>query len=179
MTMSVIARLVAAGIFATSAASTAHAQDGSGRATVEQRLRGLELKTDYFKKTNRKITKNFSRTSAGPRACGFETGVILDPKITLGGISYAWMTATVQYSGNPGNIEMNFAPVGFGFPCNAAKANVAPSGTATLKKFCSFDVEKGDKYRVTFLVGRGETCDVISDVALELKLTNIEVIEPE
>ena len=73
---------------------------------------------------------------------------------------------------------MNWAPIGFGFPCGKSKPVSEGGGPVVLKQYCSFAVEAGDKFVANFSTGTGCATD-IQAIDATMKFTLIEVLEPE
>jgi len=102
-----------------------------------------------------------------------------NPNVQSGGTAYAWVSATITYTGDPVNIDMHWGPVDFPLPCARGVNNVAAGGgTVTIKQYCSFDVDTGDLFRVYFNTGKGCVNELIQSVDATLKFTFIQVVEP-
>jgi hypothetical protein len=170
------AALVAAVVFVGTTPWSAEAA-----TTLDTRVKQLELKTDYFKKKNIKVVRQYHRQpapAATPSACVGSLSMSFNPGVLSVGTAYAWLTATVTYNGDPASIFVNWAPRGFGFPCGRTVGATAGSGTVTLKQYCSFDVDAGDVFTATFETGRGCTGDIVQAISASMKFTLIQVVEP-
>jgi hypothetical protein len=153
------------------------------RQTVEQRLRALEEKTDYYEKKDLKLTTTYSKSKPGPDAiCHDDDNIELtfNPRIAKDGISYFWITANISYRGDIGGADMLVNPQDQEeIVCSKSVQATASGQTITLKKFCSFDVERGDKFRFRFYVHVGNPCTSVREIQTELKITNVWMVEPE
>jgi hypothetical protein len=154
------------------------------KATIEQRVRTLEFKTDYYTKKNKRVVRTLHKSGGHFPGCenpgdpASEIKFSLDPEITKGGVSYAWVKATVTYHNKPGNVAMVFGPEP---EQSCSKSVPAPgaAGSVKLNKFCSFTVEPKDTIQFTVYTSDLFACKNITGVTVELKTTNIEVIEPD
>jgi hypothetical protein len=151
------------------------------RPTVEQRLKAVEKKTDYYQTKNLKLTTTYRRSKPGPDAvCNDDTYIEMtfDPQVANSGISYFWITANIRYRGDIRGATMQLNPDQS--PVCGRSASVSTSaGTIMLQKFCSFDVDKGDKFRARFYVNVGNPCVSVLEIQTELKITNVGIVEPE
>lgn len=154
------------------------------KAAIDQRVKALELKTDYYTKKNKRVVRTLTKNGGNLPGCenpndpASEVKFSIDPQITRAGVSYAWVTATVKYQNNPGNVAMVFGPE----PAQSCSKSVhAPgmTGSVNLKKFCSFNVDPEDTVQFTFYTSALYACKNITRVSVELKTTNIEVVEPD
>ena len=152
--------------------------------SINERVKKLENKTDYYVKKNRIFKKSKSasprlssaqNTTTPKEACPIGANeLLIDPGIAVGGTLYGWIKATVTYSNGAGNIFVNWG--NSGFPCGHTVTTVQSSGVAELKDYCSFDVQPGDTFFFNFGTGNG-AC--VQKVDLEFKTTIIEVKEPD
>lgn len=154
------------------------------KAAIDQRVKALELKTDYYTKKDKRVVRTLAASTSTLPGCenpddpSAEIKFSLDPQITRGGMSFAWVKATVTYRNKPGNVAMVFGPEP---ERSCSKSTRAPgvTGSAKLAKFCFFSVEPKDTVQFTFYTAALYACKNITRVSVELKTTNIEVVEPD
>jgi hypothetical protein len=172
-----------------------HAQLASERAvsSTERRLRGLEFKTDYYKKRHRALNQSYTKNSSSRASCPpgirhFSLTFNLAP-VDIYGTAYAWITTTVRYKsqGSGGDLKEveAFFHSGSG-GCSLYSVQVTASGGSfTQKRFCSLDISKGDRFVLSIQTNGGpqfdpvDACEYILAAEVEVKTTEIEIVEPE
>jgi hypothetical protein len=174
---------VYAAFVAFGSVSGASAEDPRATMTLDQRVKALEVKTNYYTKKSQKVVTTLAKTNGHFPGCenpddpASEIKFSLDPQITRGGVSYAWVKATVTYQNKPGNVTVVFGPEP-DQSCSKTAPAPGPTGSVNLSKFCSFNVEPKETYQFTVYTSALLACKNITGVTVELKTTNIEVVEP-
>ena len=152
--------------------------------TINNRVRKLESKTDYYKKVNKVYRKSKSRaaTSTDVTTTSGDCRAILtevNPGLTSGGNLYVWVKAKVTYSGSPEAIDAGFAVDGIAekqvpYPVSQA------SGVLDIKySEARFYVPAGSKF--AFYASRNpynKDGPCIESLEFEMKTTFIAVDEP-
>jgi hypothetical protein len=108
--------------------------------------------------------------------------VNIDPQFQFGGTSYVWLTYAATFA--PVVKQVLVDVVVLDKTSGGGCFKNVPPGVFSGKRFCSKDVEKNDVLAVYFDAydSSGENvdaCNNLQDLDMELKLTNIEVVEPE
>jgi len=194
--------LIVAALAAVVSTAVAKIQPAEAQ-TTSQRLRKLELgNTERQKTLVRKVSKEYHRSRGvqtrsclegegkGYRECqepkasaraGTCTGdavqVTFGSGAALPSASHAWLTASVQFAGNPVSVFVNWTSTSGG-NCSATRS-ASGSGTVAIDKFCTFSIDANANYTMRFGVGNGDPCTKIVAIDAELKLTNVQMIEPE
>ena len=161
----------------------------TGKATIESRVRALENKTDYYEKRIRRSNQSHTKSDGraicpGGKYLSFSFGTT-----AVFGTTYAWVTTTVNYKSNgSGGALQEIEAIFTAGPnsCVLFSVETSPSGdTFTLKRFCSVDISPGDRYGMRIFAGAGPNvdqvnpCEYILSANIEMKATEIQLVEPD
>lgn len=166
----------------------AYAQD-CGKGSAERRLRCLEEKTDYYRKRTVTLrgsavrgrdvgTRATVRGEAAAASCDIVKKFFI-PGVQRGATSQTWLAGSVTYHGSPGAVIVFWKALGGSTFCQF-RIPASGDGVKTFRsKFCTFDLDgAADRVVVEIQSEDGDQCK-IDEASLELKMNNLEAIEPE
>ena len=168
--------------------------------TLEQRMKRVENKTDYYTKKQIKIAKSWQRPKPGMKSSAVKaqditTGpcdgtndddqniiFLFDPGVKSTGTVFVWVEADVTTSQQANDINITTRPEPWfnvmGSCDGSAYVDSFPiPGNYTIKGRCAYYAEPNMKISVDVSAYPG--CSIIKSATVEIKTVNIEVIEPQ
>jgi hypothetical protein len=170
--------------------------------TLEQRMKRVENKTDYYTKKQIKTVKSWQRPKPGmkssaSRAQDITTGPCdgtddvdqniifsFDAGVKSTGTVFVWVKANVTTSQQANDINILTSSVPYSTKMGSCDGSAQENGDSfpipgnyTIKGRCSFYAEPNMKIRVEVFTYPG--CSIIKSADVEVKTVNIEVIEPQ
>jgi hypothetical protein len=162
-------------------------------ATLDQRVKKLENKTDYYRKTVRAVTKTghrvTQRLALRPAATSTCQGIAAQANFAVGntdpGLTNIWATANVTWTGilpsigigmrRQGGETPNSAPL----PCREDFDVDPGGGTAVVKLFCQFTVQPQSTIIVAVIGNNVDPGCQFGTATISAKMVTQQMIEPE